>query len=333
MGGGVGFLCHNAGHEPKTVFSSRVNDGICDCCDGSDEPASYATDCSNTCAEERAKAEAAIAEANIARSEGLKIRAAYTIKGNAHVSNKNGELAEKESAHATLTETVASLEQQKDQLEALEEQQADAAARTHDLEIAKRLGAGELEADDLRVLLVGVLRDGAGSLTGLVNSLREKASHPPIDDPLSELLSQSKSKAVHGIATDLRKVCTDAASATATSAQEAEKAVAEVKEQKNQAVNLQARLNADVPTDQISGLLKMAKEAWKKAQASRTAAQTAKAAAVKSAAKAEAALKDANTHWEALDFAQAGSDAVSSVEASKANAESASTAASSSAAR
>ena len=32
-GGGVGFLCTNAGHVSKRVFSSRVNDGICDCCD------------------------------------------------------------------------------------------------------------------------------------------------------------------------------------------------------------------------------------------------------------------------------------------------------------
>lgn len=32
-GGGMGFLCANAGHVSKRVFSSRVNDGICDCCD------------------------------------------------------------------------------------------------------------------------------------------------------------------------------------------------------------------------------------------------------------------------------------------------------------
>ncbi|XP_062079617.1 glucosidase 2 subunit beta-like [Humulus lupulus] len=31
------FYCQNAGHAPKVLFSSRVNDGICDCCDGSDE--------------------------------------------------------------------------------------------------------------------------------------------------------------------------------------------------------------------------------------------------------------------------------------------------------
>ena len=31
------FYCMNKGYKPKILPSSRVNDGICDCCDGSDE--------------------------------------------------------------------------------------------------------------------------------------------------------------------------------------------------------------------------------------------------------------------------------------------------------
>ena len=41
------FYCANKGHSPLTLISSRVNDGICDCCDASDE----LSGCSNTCEE------------------------------------------------------------------------------------------------------------------------------------------------------------------------------------------------------------------------------------------------------------------------------------------
>lgn len=42
------FSCDNAGYVPNTIPSSRVNDGICDCCDGSDEY-NGKRQCGNTC--------------------------------------------------------------------------------------------------------------------------------------------------------------------------------------------------------------------------------------------------------------------------------------------
>ena len=273
------------------------------------------------------------AEANAARMEGLKLRAVYAAKGQTYFSEKNGELAEKEGAHAGLTEQVASLEEQKQQLEALEEQGAAEAALAYDLDIAARLGTAELEADELRLLLVRVLREGAGSVTGLVNTIREKASHPPAEDPLSALLSQSKAEAVTDIATQLRTICTKSAETASTSAKEAGKAADEVKEKKTKAVNLQARLDANVAANQIPAILTMGNNALKAAKTSRKAAQTAKADAVKASATADAALKEANEQWDALEMAKAGSEALRSVEQSKTNADSASKAASSSAAR
>lgn len=42
------FECANRGHRPVRMPSSRVGDGVCDCCDGSDEPAGL---CAATCEE------------------------------------------------------------------------------------------------------------------------------------------------------------------------------------------------------------------------------------------------------------------------------------------
>ncbi|XP_039061466.1 glucosidase 2 subunit beta-like [Hibiscus syriacus] len=42
------FYCKNIGHSPSLLYSSRVNDGICDCCDGSDEYDGKVK-CPNTC--------------------------------------------------------------------------------------------------------------------------------------------------------------------------------------------------------------------------------------------------------------------------------------------
>ena len=61
--GGSNFWCGNAGWEGHSIFASRVNDGVCDCCDGSDEWGGLGTVpvCVDTCAalsvRDRAKGE------------------------------------------------------------------------------------------------------------------------------------------------------------------------------------------------------------------------------------------------------------------------------------
>ena len=45
----AGFHCHNDGFLPRNLSFSMVDDGICDCCDGSDE---HSTACSNDCHEQ-----------------------------------------------------------------------------------------------------------------------------------------------------------------------------------------------------------------------------------------------------------------------------------------
>ena len=46
------FLCLNRFYEPKLISTSKLNDGICDCCDGSDE---FSLKCKRTCLENSQK--------------------------------------------------------------------------------------------------------------------------------------------------------------------------------------------------------------------------------------------------------------------------------------
>ena len=80
---GPAFVCPNKGHLPKTVFLSFVNDGVCDCCDGSDEaggpvlPHTPQGGCPNTCQEEAEAHAIAVAEREREIAQGLETRAKY----------------------------------------------------------------------------------------------------------------------------------------------------------------------------------------------------------------------------------------------------------------
>ena len=47
------FYCLNKGAHPIRIYRSRINDGVCDCCDGTDESQTIGTSsCANTCQED-----------------------------------------------------------------------------------------------------------------------------------------------------------------------------------------------------------------------------------------------------------------------------------------
>ena len=77
------FYCANRGFKPSLIPSSRVNDGICDCCDGGDEWAQVTgIPCQNNCDElgaadriERERMEKIVQEA-------LKMKAELAARGN-----------------------------------------------------------------------------------------------------------------------------------------------------------------------------------------------------------------------------------------------------------
>lgn len=72
------FYCHNEGHIPAYIRSSRVNDGVCDpeCCDGSDERDGKVT-CPDRCAKVGREYRKQKAEQDNVRRAGSKIRERY----------------------------------------------------------------------------------------------------------------------------------------------------------------------------------------------------------------------------------------------------------------
>ncbi|KAL7409765.1 glucosidase II beta subunit-like-domain-containing protein [Mrakia frigida] len=70
------FYCHNKGHIPASILSSRVGDGICDpeCCDGSDESEGV---CPDVCVAIGQEFRAGLEEERKRRKTGSKIRSSY----------------------------------------------------------------------------------------------------------------------------------------------------------------------------------------------------------------------------------------------------------------
>ena len=69
------FHCTNVGHNSVELRSSRVNDGVCDCCDGSDEWAGVGPGCQDVCLEmgRAAREEAARKEEETKRGYALRV--------------------------------------------------------------------------------------------------------------------------------------------------------------------------------------------------------------------------------------------------------------------
>ena len=77
---GSGFYCANQGYVGQLIPPSRVNDGICDCCDGQDEWAGAAA-CPDGCAALAARANERNAERAAVVRQGIAARAVLEAAG------------------------------------------------------------------------------------------------------------------------------------------------------------------------------------------------------------------------------------------------------------
>jgi hypothetical protein len=123
------YTCPNLPHKATQVFSSRVNDGLCDCCDGSDEW-QRPTLCPNTCLD-LATAHLKVFERGVRRKEEL-------IKEAREASVRRKQ--QLESARAELLADEPTLQALQAAQEAAEAQEARRRA-----ERTGRIAAGEID--------------------------------------------------------------------------------------------------------------------------------------------------------------------------------------------
>lgn len=91
------FYCNNKGFRGKTIFASWVNDGICDCCDGSDEWETTRLGrikCPNTCRQLANEELAGVRDQKKQYEQGLQVKLKLVAEGNTKIQDKKREMAE-----------------------------------------------------------------------------------------------------------------------------------------------------------------------------------------------------------------------------------------------
>ena len=110
------FHCVNIGHKSMDIFSSRVNDKICDCCDGSDEWGTE-VNCPNTCDEMGRKAQEEWKRLKELHEQGFKRRREYSNQGKQKFEESRTSLANKEAELRVIDGEVETLEAAKNAAE------------------------------------------------------------------------------------------------------------------------------------------------------------------------------------------------------------------------
>jgi protein kinase C substrate 80K-H len=158
------FRCANRPGAPTTIFSSRVNDGVCDCCDGADEFRSKS--CPNTCVEEAGKGLAAL-ERSCAR------KAELSREGAAAAAKQEARLREAREQVAKAEPNLLALHAKREAAEAAEERRrADRDRRLAAGEVEAALGLRELQPAELgRALARLALGGGIEGVDALYDAL------------------------------------------------------------------------------------------------------------------------------------------------------------------
>lgn len=128
------FYCMNDGFKEIPIFSSRVNDGVCDCCDGSDE--GILVSCRNSCEEVAAAHREATKSLRENFLIGFNLRSEFIEAANANFLEETSMFEKLEASISTSRSSLQTLE--------LEHKQA-LLLKKDELRVAKLKATSELE--------------------------------------------------------------------------------------------------------------------------------------------------------------------------------------------
>jgi protein kinase C substrate 80K-H len=179
------FHCINAGFFPSDLPTSRVNDGVCDCCDGSDEYASGAS-CASRCDEEMQSFRADRKDLIEQVEAGLRDRVALAAEAQKFWDEEQQKQQQLEASAASLRVTAEQLEARKEEEERLEreEKESRVAAKKH--EMLAQLGLAEMTKEQLQAIILEIGRQGVSAkheLLPIIRQEREAAHEGDVELP------------------------------------------------------------------------------------------------------------------------------------------------------
>ena len=184
------FECDTVHEKLKqTLFSAAVNDGICDCCDGSDEQDPQIKTCENTCGarlEELLKEEM---ELKARYEQGRKVRAEWIDQA----MNEKGKALEQISSLRTKFENLATREEEARQLKEKEEEietvEKEEEKKRKEEQFRHTIQLPQLSHTELISLLISLLAEGEEKVVEAVATMVTEESGEPVDDATALMIA------------------------------------------------------------------------------------------------------------------------------------------------
>ncbi|RLN64645.1 hypothetical protein BBP00_00003314 [Phytophthora kernoviae] len=167
------FHCVNSGFFPSDIPTSHVNDGICDCCDGSDEYASGAS-CASDCEQQMQRFRDDKKDLIEQVEAGLKDRVTLAAEAKELWQEENQKRVALETSTASLQVMVEQLEARKSEEERLEQQEKESRVADSKNDILRQLGLLELSKEQLALIILEIGRNGVSAKHDLLPIIRKE---------------------------------------------------------------------------------------------------------------------------------------------------------------